>query len=368
MAIINVKNQTDLSGFYIVYKGSTMNERPGNFGISHFWEHLKCKTFDDLQDLFDQDCISWNAYTSDDLICFHFTGLEEYLSSYKDQIIDRMLTFDITNEQFENEKKIVLEEFGDCFNEQGKSHVANLYRIKLNNFGPIGRRCDLENLKLKDMIEYNKIYSTPHDIIHVSKTSEYNRDINFSTNIFDNQLIWGDFSNEIEKNNEYIGKASIANLSPVITSDFAHCHFINSILGSGLKSPLYEKLREKRGLVYFVHCYIDRVTPNSGINTISTETSEDNAEEVVSVIKEVLGNPQKYMTQERFDIVKKSMIIQLKKNEINRHANVSKWMIPIEWQIEPLLNTITLDQLAETYAKYYDFDKWYKSNDQTEKW
>lgn len=366
--IYNVPNQTDLSGFYVIYNGSTMNEKPGLYGCSHYWEHLKCKTFDDLQESFDQDGVSWNAYTSDTQIVFHYTGLEEYLAPYKDQIIDRMLTFDITEEQFENERKIILEEFGDAFNEQGKSHVANLYRTKLNNFGPIGRRIDIENVTFHEMCNYDKLIGKPHDIIHVSKTSEYNRDINFSTNIFDNQLKWGDFSNEIEKNNEYIGKASIANLSPVITSDFAHCHFINSMLGSGLKSPLYQEIRESRGLVYFVHCYIDRVTPNSGINTISTETSEENAEEVVSVIKEVLGNPTKYLTKERFELVKKGMIVQLKKNDINRHGNVGRWINPLEWQVEPILDTITLDQLMETYSKYYNFDKWYISNDQTEKW
>ena len=43
--IINLKSQNDLSGFYIVYEGSTNLEKPGWYGLSHLMEHLLCKTF-----------------------------------------------------------------------------------------------------------------------------------------------------------------------------------------------------------------------------------------------------------------------------------------------------------------------------------
>ena len=35
-----VKSPTPLSGFYIAYYGSTMNEHKGIYGISHLMEHL----------------------------------------------------------------------------------------------------------------------------------------------------------------------------------------------------------------------------------------------------------------------------------------------------------------------------------------
>jgi hypothetical protein len=33
--IINEKSETGLSGFFIVFNGSTMNEKPGWYGLSH---------------------------------------------------------------------------------------------------------------------------------------------------------------------------------------------------------------------------------------------------------------------------------------------------------------------------------------------
>jgi len=48
MAIINLKSETDLSGFYIVYKGSVQNENVGSRGLSHLMEHLVYKSIEYL--------------------------------------------------------------------------------------------------------------------------------------------------------------------------------------------------------------------------------------------------------------------------------------------------------------------------------
>jgi predicted Zn-dependent peptidase len=59
--LINKKSQTDLSGFYVVFNGSVLNEDSTNYGISHLCEHLKCRMFNKLYDIFDRYNITWNA-------------------------------------------------------------------------------------------------------------------------------------------------------------------------------------------------------------------------------------------------------------------------------------------------------------------
>ena len=114
--IINLKSQTDLSGFYVVYEGSTNLEKPGWFGISHLLEHLVCKSFDHLQEDFDRDSIDWNAYTSGNEIVFYLTGLDEKVNKWKGEFIKLLGQFNVTKEEFENERKIVLEEYMDSPN------------------------------------------------------------------------------------------------------------------------------------------------------------------------------------------------------------------------------------------------------------
>ena len=92
--IINLKSQTDLSGFYVVYEGSTNLEKPGWYGISHLMEHLVCKSFDHLQEDFDKDGIDWNAYTSSNEIVFYLTGLDEKVNKWKKKFVEYMFLKD----------------------------------------------------------------------------------------------------------------------------------------------------------------------------------------------------------------------------------------------------------------------------------
>ena len=366
MGINNIKSQTDLSGFYVVFHGSVLNETKGYFGVSHLAEHLVCHHLDLLLNDFDRDGISWNAYTSDTDVVFYYTGLDEYLIKHRETILDKLLNFEITEEQFHNEKKIVLQEYGDYFNKQNYNHMLNLNRKLFGGYGPIGLREDLENLTYEMYKEFHlKYFSNPTTIINVSKSSDFKSDINFKSDDYDNGVILGDYKTDLEPYNGRNGKSSVINLSEVITDkdDLAYVDFTTEMLGMGLKSPLYQEIREKRGLVYSVQCYLDRMTDNSGAIFIISETSDENVSEFQEVVGEILDNPKKYLTQERFDIVKQSMEIKFKKAKIFKHSNVGKYITPKEWQVEPILKDITLEKVLKVYDKYFDFSKWIKSVD-----
>lgn len=365
--IINLKSPTDLSGFYVVYEGSTNLEKPGWYGLSHLMEHLLCKSFDHLQEDFDKDGIDWNAYTSSNEIVFYLTGLDEKVNKWKKKFVDLLTTFNITKEQFENERKIVLEEYMDSFNDQTQSHMLNLSRKLFNDYSPIGLRQDLENLKFMDCLNFFELqYTKPTKIINVSKHKDFkDKGIEFQERKIVTNLSFGEHETPMELNNEFKDKTSIAILSPVIEEDFAYVHFINAMLSLGLKSPLYQEVREKKGLVYYVHCYQSRVN-DKGINNISTLTSNKNFKEVVEAVKTVITNPDKYLTKERFNLVKEYYQVRKQKDDINRYAAVNQYINPKGWSVYDILDEITLKKVREVYDKYYDFDKFYISSDKKE--
>ena len=61
-------------------------------------------------------------------IVFYLTGLDEKVNKWKGEFMDLLGEFNVTKEQFENERKIVLEEYMDSFNEQTQCHMLNLSR------------------------------------------------------------------------------------------------------------------------------------------------------------------------------------------------------------------------------------------------
>jgi predicted Zn-dependent peptidase len=364
--IINLKSQNELSGFYVVYEGSTNLEKPGWYGLSHLMEHLLCKAFDHLQEDFDRDGIDWNAYTSGNEIVFYLTGLDEKVSKYKKDFVKQLTTFNVTKEEFENERKIVLEEYMDAFNDQGDSHMLNLSRKLFNDYDPIGSKQDLENLKFMDCLNFFELqYAKPTKIINVSKKSYKNNLIEFQERKIIKDITFGDHDVALELNNEFKDKTSIVILSKIINEDFAYVNFINSMLSLGLKSPLYQEVREKKGLVYYIHCYQSRMN-DKGITTISTQTSNKNYNDVVDAVKLVISNPDKFLTKERFNLVRDYFRVRKQKDDILRYKSVSQYINPKEWNIYDILETVSLSKIREVYDKYYIFDDFYISNDKKE--
>jgi predicted Zn-dependent peptidase len=365
--IINLKSETDLSGFYVVYEGSTNLEKKGWYGISHLMEHLVCKNFDHLQEDFDRDGIDWNAYTSSNEIVFYLTGLDEKVNKWKGEFMDLLNGFNVTKEDFENERNIVLEEYMDSFNEQTASHQLNLSRKIFGDFEPIGLKEDLENLKFMDCLNFWELqYSKPTKIINVSKNKNYkNNEIDFAKRDIIKSTSFGNHNVSLELNNDFKDKTSLVMLSPIIDEDFTYVHFINAMLSLGLKSPLYQEVREKRGLVYYIHCYQSRMN-KQGISTIATQTSNKNFNAVVDSVKGVITNPDKYLTKDRFKLVKDYYNVRMQKDEILRYKNVNQFINPDGWSIYDIIEDVKLSKIKEVYEKYFNFDNFYISSDKKE--
>lgn len=365
--IINLKSQTELSGFYVVYEGSTNLEKPGWYGISHLMEHLMCKNFDHLQEDFDKDGIDWNAYTSGNEIVFYITGLDEKVNKWKNEFVNLLGEFNVTKEEFENERNIVLEEYMDSFNDQTQTHSLNLSRKLFNDYNPIGLKSDLEKLKFMDCLNFYELqYTKPSKIINVSKNKEYkNNTIDFAKREIIKNTSFGDFDTTLELGNQFKDKTSIIMLSPIIEEDFGYVHIINAMLSMGLKSPLYQEIREKKGLVYYIHCYLSRIN-TQGISTIATLTSNKNYKAVVEAVDKVISNPNKYLTKERLDVVKEYYKVRKQKDEILRYASVNQWIQPEGWSVYEILDEVNMKKIREVYDKYFDMDQFYISSDKKE--
>jgi len=220
----------------------------------------------------------------------------------------------------------------------------------------------------QDMVDYIKsYYSKPTRIINVSKYSDFVSDMTFNKVDINRDFRQVDEPSDVvyELNNDFADKTSIICVGKLVEDDFNYVNFICSMLAGGLQSPLYQEVREKRGLSYGVGCDVSRVH-NKGILSISVQTSNENVEEVVSAIKLVIDNPDTYLTQERFDIVKNSHLISLKKSEINRYKSVGEYINPAEWNTKNIIETITLDDVKRVYNKYFKFEDMHISSDKKE--
>lgn len=369
-----IKSPTPMSGFYVAYYGSTMNEHKGIYGISHLMEHLVCKGIDNLMEDFERDAVNWNAYTSDKEIVFYMTGMDKKIKKWKQTFYDHIQKFDITQKQFDIEKSIVIEEYKDSFNKQSESHMQNLFRKLYDYYEAIGLLEDLESLTFQDCKDFFELqYRKPTMIVDISKSTDekmedYFSKVEFDTRMYKDKRIEFNINNNFlyEKGNKYKDKSSIINLSPIIHNDFAHVSFINRMLGGGLKSPFYKEVREKEGLVYYFHCYQREITNNSVVSILETATSNKNVKNVQHIVAKILNNPDTYLTKERFDITKEYYINKFEKENVMIHNNGYKFIEQEQFSLENILPTLTYEDIRKVYDKYFNFNDFYQSIDKKE--
>ena len=364
--IINLKSQSEMSGLYIIYTGSVHNERKGIYGIAHLMEHLFFKSIRDLEKQFEKYGIETNAYTNSNEVVFYATGLEKYLSKFRDEFFDKITKLDITDDDFQKERNVVVEEYGNNFNDQQCAHWHNFVRKKYGWFSPVGLKEDLLSLTIDDCRQFNDLqFAKPSKVISVSKDYVFNREMEFQG--FDNKIFmpFSECNAPVEKTPVFEDKTSILDCMPVY-GDFAHIQFVCRMLCYGLQSPLFKRLREDKGLVYGVGCSIVRMSNISGLLGIDTITANENVQNVQNTMLEVMSDKDSYLNEERFDTAKIGFEIDAKMDEINRYANVKKCITPYEWQVYSILDGMNMKRAWEIGEKYFDFEKWYKSEDKKE--
>lgn len=362
--ILNIQSETNLSGFYVVFNRTIVNEKNGIFGISHFVEHLIGQNFDDeIVEKFQNEGITWNAYTSPTNIVFYMIGLDKNISRNRSLFLKSLLYLDIQDNKFEIEKKSLLEEYTNLFNIQSSSHILNMYRKLFNSYNTIGKKEDIMSITKEDCYHHReKYYNLPTKIINISKYSEFETNIefnNFQNDFYINYVLNNNIMFEKYKSRN---KSSIIFISPIINDNWASVFFINYMLTNGLNSALYDVVRKKMGLAYYIKSNLDRLSDFSGVNLISTETDDNKVNDLINVIDETLNNKY-FLTEEKFTKTRISIINKIETLSINRYNNVDTYIKPDNWTIEKQINDITYDNIIETYNKYFNVNNFYKSVD-----
>ena len=352
---LNFKSSCELSGFYIVFRGSTNLEKPGNFGLNHLLEHLICKNLKKLQSQFFSQGITWNAYTSLNEVVFYFRGLDKNLSQFKDKIIDTIFDLDIDKEDFEREKGIILEEFSQYFARPTNNHFYNFTSQYLGSHGPMGIEKDVREVTLLSALDfYQKHYLEPSLIINVSKHKPFRRnDIKFSSNKIDKKWILKKQSSKKIPSATPQGQSSIILYSNLQEKDFAWINFINLLLSADHSSLLLDKLRFERGLVYDVEAK-QTLFNNQSLITISTMVSTKNVDKTVDAITETLGDLEKLLKPDHIDNLKSHLMFGSKMKKIDRYKNINRWIFPENWDVETILKDIDISALRDKINTYYN--------------
>jgi len=359
------KNSIPMSSVSFAYlKGGSLTETNETAGTSHLMEHLICHSFDKIRDDLQKNGITVNAGTSEEYIVCHISGIDHRVGRMVDQWADTILNPNpVSQEVFENEKKTVLKELA-MYVADPVSRVLRINSVR-RHYGidsPLGTVESINSFGYEQYLEKLEMFRSPDEGLIIGPTYYSDKlDINNIDAIqsFDrkNITVVNDSGMPMVTGQDTPQKVLLWTNKNMISDNrrSAAAKILINMLSSGLNSPMYQEIREKRGLCYVLQgvqrSYYQR---NAAFIILS-----DAPDEAKKVMEEILSNIPKYITKERFDIVKEMSIVEEEKHNIYLYENLfDELRRDLGFVYDAETEGITFEEILEV-AKSFDLSEFF---------
>jgi len=274
-------------------------------GISHFVEHMVFKgtgsrTAEQIARTVDSIGGNLDAFTAKETICFNVKVLDEHLGIAMDVLSDLVLNPTFNEEDIKKERGVILEEIK--MDEDNPDYLV--HEIFVQNFWknhPLGRpilgtKDTVKKFERQLLFDYygarflpgNMVFSAAGNIKHeelVKLVSDRFGHLKPIANVVSDEppkaqpKITLKNKKSLEQVQICIGVPSYS-----ISHENRYSSFVlNTLLGGGMSSRLFQNVREKQGLVYSIFSELNPYR-DTGMMTVYAGTSKDSAQKVVKSI------------------------------------------------------------------------------------
>jgi predicted Zn-dependent peptidase len=273
-------------------------------GISHFIEHMffkgtKKRTAKDIAIEMDALGGELNAFTSQETTTYYAKVLDEHLPAAIDILSDILLASKFDPAEMEKERKVILEEIKGV-EDTPDDYIHELFTSTVwpdNSLGrPIlGTKETIKALKHENIIAYIENYYSPREIvISVAGNFEHARLIELLNASFGTLSRAGVPKQEsaptftravvVKKKQLEQVQVCLGCNGLYYTHDDRYVNWaLNTVLGSGMSSRLFQEVREQNALAYTIYSYVSSYR-DTGLYTVYAGTDPSSALEAVRLI------------------------------------------------------------------------------------
>ena len=326
----------------------SVNESQENNGISHFIEHMVFKattnrSAEDISKDLEGIGANANAFTNKYTTCFYATCMTEESEKCFEILSDMFFNSKFDQREIDKERKVIFEEI-DMY-EDDPSSVAYEDFTKLFFKGTkiektiIGTKKSLKNINREKILDYRKQFYTPDRIV-VAVTGGIEEDIlygyiekYFIPNLSKKEISIKESVQEKEskhipqKKFNFIKKDIVQTnivfgfpIKGSYTNDRMAYSLLSFVVGGGMSSRLFQKIREDLGLVYTVYCLPD-FYDIGGTMVVSLATNSSQQAIAIEAIKKELDEVIKNgITQDELNRAKvfcKTLVVTSSETSIN---------------------------------------------------
>ncbi len=324
-------------------------ETPEQNGITHFIEHMLFKgthrrSAEEIARSVDSIGGNLDAFTAKELVCYNTKVLDEHLPQAFDVLADLVLHPLFREEDIEKEKGVILEELK--MDEDNPDYLV--HEIFSSNFWkdhPLGKPIlgNKETVRKfqQDTVRsyYGNMYTPANTVItaagHLTHTSMVDLVRRYFDDLSGNGVSAPDSPPSTHARIALRNKKSLEQVHlclgvpsyPVPHQERFACYLLNTVLGGGMSSRLFQNIRERQGLAYSVFSELNTYR-DTGCLSIYAGTSLESARKVVeSILKEFSQIKQERVPEEELrrakDHLKGSLMLSLESTS-SRMSNLAR--------------------------------------------
>lgn len=331
----------------IFIRNGSINETSKSNGISHFIEHMLFKgtnkrTSKDIAEEMDNIGGQLNAFTAKEYTCYYARVLDTHIDTAIDVLTDMIFNSKFDSIDIEKESKVILEEI-NMYEDSPDDIVFTKLQEEIWQNSPLaynvlGTKENVSRFKRQDFIEYmdNKYVGENIvvaiagsfdkekvlDVIKQKMSSMSKGKVNLEA---DKQYIYTPSRTKVYKDIEQLHLAIVFDGISIKDKYNYSMSLLNAIIGGGMSSILFQKVREEHGIAYSIYSYNNSYV-NNGLFNIYVALNKSQLDKTVNIIyKEIANLKNNKITNQQIEKTKE----QLKSNYIMGLESTSNRMSSI---------------------------------------
>jgi predicted Zn-dependent peptidase len=346
-------------------KTGSRDEEPKSNGISHFIEHMLFKgsanrSAEAIARQVDSIGGNMDAFTAKECICFNMKVVDEHLPVAMDVLSDLVLHPLFKDEDITREKGVILEEIK--MDEDSPDYLVHeIFTQSFFQDHPLGKpilgtRDTVRTFKRTNVVDFYQRCFTPENIIVCAAGNlEHKRFVDLVKKHFGQMktVKKGKRSSRPKTASRIMlrNKKSLEQVQiclgvpsyPIAHEQRYASYLLNSLLGGGMSSRLFQNIRERQGLAYAIYSDLSPYR-DTGCLCVYAGTSRESAAKVVtSVVRELYRLKSETVSAEELrrskDQLKGSLMLSLE-SSTSRMSNLARQEMYFD-------RFFTLDELIE---------------------
>ncbi|MBK1696064.1 M16 family metallopeptidase [Rhodovibrio salinarum] len=298
----------------------TRHERAAENGVAHLLEHMAFKgtatrSARDIAEEIEAVGGLLNAYTGRESTAFYAKVLKEHAPLALDIISDILLNPAFDEQELKRERQVILQEIGQAHDTPDDIIFDHFQETAFPDQGVgrpvLGRPEIIAELGPEDLRSYmQRHYGAGNMVISAAGKIDHDAFVELAAKAFDGlgqvaagsaepaSYVGGDYreARELEQVHVILGLPGVGYRDP----DYYASAVLATLLGGGMSSRLFQKLREERGLVYTVFSFHNAAS-DSGLFGVYAGTGADEVAELMPVVCEEIADVAHTIGAEELD-------------------------------------------------------------------